>query len=191
MARQISCRHNRHDRRHMARKSFKGYDVVFHVAGIVHRKETQQNAHEYYEINRDLAVETAKKAMQDGVSQFIFMSTMGVYGMLTGVITKDTVPIPKTHYGKSKLQAEEQIQKLSNDGFKVAILRPPMVYGKIALEIMQSFLYLQKTPIFPNFENQRSAIYIDNLSEFVRRLIDMASSGVYKPQMTSIYVPVN
>ena len=111
-------------------KSFEGYDVIFHVAGIVHRKETQANAHEYYEINRDLAVETAKKAKQDGVAQFIFMSTMGVYGMLTGVIKKDTVPNPKTHYAKSKLQAEEQIQKLSDDSFKVVILRPPMIYGK-------------------------------------------------------------
>ena len=93
-------------------KSFEGYDAVFHVAGIAHRKETQANAHEYYEINRDLAVATAQKAKQDGASQFIFMSTMGVYGMVTGVITKDTVPNPKTHYGKSKLQAEEEIQKL-------------------------------------------------------------------------------
>ena len=111
-------------------KSFEGYDVVFHVAGIAHRKETKENAHEYYEINRDLAVATAKKAKQDGVSQFIFMSTMGVYGMLTGVITKETVPNPKTHYGKSKLQAEEQIQELSDGSFKVVILRPPMIYGK-------------------------------------------------------------
>lgn len=48
-------------------KSFAGYDAVFHVAGIAHRKETKQNAHLYYEVNRDLAIETAKKAKAEGV----------------------------------------------------------------------------------------------------------------------------
>ena len=53
-------------------KSFSGYDAVFHVAGIAHIKETEENAHLYYEVNRDLAVETARKAKTDGVSQFVF-----------------------------------------------------------------------------------------------------------------------
>ena len=83
-------------------KSFAGYDVVFHVAGIAHIKETKENAHQYYEINRDLAFETAQKAKADGVSQFIFMSSMSVYGIESGVITKNTKPSPKSHYGKSK-----------------------------------------------------------------------------------------
>lgn len=164
-------------------KSFEGYDVVFHVAGIAHRKETKENAHEYYEINRDLAVATAKKAKQDGVSQFIFMSTMGVYGMLTGVITKETVPNPKTHYGKSKLQAEEQIQELSDGSFKVVILRPPMIYGKNCTgNYAKLSAFAKKTPIFPAIKNKRSMIYIDNLCEFIRGLVDLNSFGVYKPQ---------
>ncbi len=55
-------------------KSFVGYDVIFHVAGIAHIKETKENAHLYYEINRDLAFETAQKAKADGTKQFIFLS---------------------------------------------------------------------------------------------------------------------
>ena len=85
-------------------KSFAGYDSVFHVAGIAHQKETKKNAHLYYEVNRDLAVETAKKAKSEGVKQFIFLSSMSVYGMDTGVITKETKPNPKSNYGKSKFQ---------------------------------------------------------------------------------------
>ena len=164
-------------------KSFEGYDAVFHVAGIAHRKETQANAHEYYEINRDLAVATAQKAKQDGASQFIFMSTMGVYGMVTGVITKDTVPNPKTHYGKSKLQAEEEIQKLSNDSFKVVILRPPMIYGKNCTgNYAKLSRFAKESWFFPNINNKRSMLYIDNLSEYVRRTIDGMYSGIYLPQ---------
>ena len=44
-------------------KSFAGYDSVFHVAGIAHRKETRETAHLYYEVNCDLAIETADKAI--------------------------------------------------------------------------------------------------------------------------------
>ena len=43
---------------------FSRYDVVFHVAGIAHQKETKENAHLYYEVNKDLAIETAKKAKE-------------------------------------------------------------------------------------------------------------------------------
>ena len=164
-------------------KSFSGYDSVFHVAGIAHQKETKENAHLYYEINRDLAVETAKKAKADGVCQFVFLSSMSVYGMNVGTVTVQTVPTPKSNYGKSKLQAEEGILPLSDENFKVCILRPPMVYGngckgnypmlaKIAL----------KTPIFPYVKNERSMLYIENLCEFVRLMIENGESGTFWPQ---------
>ena len=88
-------------------KKFSSYDVVFHVAGIAHKKETKQNAHLYYKVNRDLAIETAKKAKTDGVKQFVFLSSMSIYGLEEGIISKDTVPMPKSNYGKSKLEAEK------------------------------------------------------------------------------------
>ena len=71
-------------------KDFGGYDAVFQVAGIAHKKETKENFELYYKVNRDLAIETAKKAKKDGVKQFIFLSSMSVYGMDTGVITNET-----------------------------------------------------------------------------------------------------
>lgn len=164
-------------------KSFSGYDSVFHVAGIAHQKETKKNAHLYYEVNRDLAVETAQKAKSDGVKQFIFLSSMSVYGMDTGVITKETKPNPKSHYGKSKWQAEEEIAVLTADNFKVCILRPPMVYGKGCKGNFQTVVKIvKKSPIFPNLENKRSMIYIDNLSSFVKFSFDRNLSGVYFPQ---------
>ena len=49
------------------KKSFSGYDSVFHVAGIAHRKETEKNAELYYKVNRDLAADCAAKAKNDGV----------------------------------------------------------------------------------------------------------------------------
>ena len=60
---------------------FSGYDVVYQVAGIAHRKETEENAHLYFEVNRDLAFNVAKRAKEAGVNHFIYMSSMSVYGL--------------------------------------------------------------------------------------------------------------
>lgn len=162
---------------------FSNYDVVFHVAGIAHIKETKENADLYYKVNRDLAYEVAQKAKIEGVQKFIFLSSMSVFGIDSGIINKDTPLKPKGNYGKSKLQAEELLTSLEDDVFKVAILRPPMIYGKGCKGNYSRLANLAvKTPIFPNIHNKRSMIYIDNLCEFVRLLIDNSKSGLFHPQ---------
>ena len=164
-------------------KSFAGYDSVFHVAGIAHQKETNENKSLYYSINRDLAIETAIKAKKEGIAQFIFLSSMSVYGMDTGVITKQTLPNPKTNYGHSKLEAERGVNALVDNEFKVCVIRPPMVYGKGCKGNFNKIKKLvEKLPIFPNVENERSMIYIDNLSSFVKMSVDNSLSGVFLPQ---------
>lgn len=164
-------------------KSFGGYDVVFHVAGIAHIKETRKNQPLYYKVNGDLAYETAKKAKADGVKQFIFLSTMSVYGIDSGIIDNNTPVKPRSAYGKSKLEAEELINKLNDASFTVAILRPPMVYGKGCRGNYPRLVkFSLKTPVFPDIDNKRSMIYIDNLSEFVKQLIDNCNGGTFFPQ---------
>ena len=164
-------------------KSFTEYDVVFHVAGIAHRKETKENADLYYKVNRDLAIEVAAKANADGVKQLIFLSSMSVYGMETGVITKETQPVPKSNYGKSKLQAEEGIIPLKSDSFKIAVFRPPMVYGDGCKGNYQTLVsFAKKLPVFANYKNERSMIHVDNLSAFVKKAIDEELDGLYLPQ---------
>lgn len=164
-------------------KSFAGYDVVFHVAGIAHQKETKENAHLYYEINRDLATEVAKKAKADGIKQFVFLSSMSVYGMDTGVITKQTKPNPKSNYGKSKLQAEKQICNLIDDTLKVCVLRPPMVYGKNCKGNYNTIIKIVKMfPFFPRVNNKRSMVHIDTLVAFIKKVIDEELDGLFFPQ---------
>lgn len=164
-------------------KDFSVYDSIIHVAGIAHRKETKANAESYYAVNRDLAIEIAEKAKSDGCSHFVFMSSMSVYGMDTGVITKETQPSPKSNYGKSKLQAEIKISALADSSFRVCILRPPMVYGKNCKGNFQSVVKIvQKFPIFPAVKNERSMIYIDNLCSFIKFSIDNRLHGLYFPQ---------
>lgn len=162
---------------------FKGYDIVFNVAGIAHIKETKENQHLYYEVNRDLAFQIAKAAKEAGVKQYILLSSMSVYGLVTGHITKNTVPHPVNAYGLSKLQADNKIKKLEDSNFKFACLRPPMVYGKGCKGNYQSLReFALKSPLFPLYDNQRSMIFIGNLCEFIKNVIDLGLTGLFFPQ---------
>lgn len=165
------------------RGAFCGYDTVIHVAGIAHQRETDENADAYYAVNRDLAVETARAAKACGVGQFIFMSSMSVYGLTTGHITADTQPAPVTHYGKSKWQAEQQLAKLCDDTFRVAVLRPPMIYGRGCRGNYPRLAALAlKLPLFPAVQNRRSMLYIETLCAFVQCLVQSGEGGLFFPQ---------
>lgn len=162
---------------------FSGYDSVLHVAGIAHIKETKENRELYYKVNRDLAFEVAKKSKEAGLLHFIFLSSMSIYGLETGVIDKDTVPKPKSAYGKSKYEAEKLIKELEDERFKVAIVRPPMIYGPNCPGNYAKLSKLAKiTPIFPKVENQRSMIFVGNLSRFLMQLIKNKGTGYFQPQ---------
>lgn len=162
---------------------FKGYDVVLDTAGIAHVKETEKNRNLYYEVNRDLTIKIAETSKNAGVKQFILLSSMSVYGKITGYITKTTEPNPTNAYGDSKLQADNIVKNMNDDSFKVAILRPPMVYGKKCRGNYQSLRkFALKSPIFPNYDNIRSMIFIGNLCEFIKCIIDRNDSGLFFPQ---------
>lgn len=162
-------------------KSFSSYDVIYHIAAIVHVKEN--DTEKYFTVNRDLTVEVAKKAKAEGIKQFIFLSTMGVYGKETGLIDKNTKPNPKTPYAQSKLEAERILGEFADDSFRVAMLRPPIVYGKDCRGNYPRLASMAlKVPVFPKVKNERSMIFIDNLSEFVRLAIDNVLSGLFFPQ---------
>lgn len=172
-------------------KSFTGYDTVFHVAGIAHSdsgKISKEREALYYKINTDLTIETAKKAKADGVKQFIFMSSIIVYGDSAPIgkqkiITKDTSPVPANCYGDSKLQAEKGILPLQDDTFNVVVLRPPMIYGKGCKGNYPALVKLAcMLPLFPYIENERSMIYIENLLTFVRLIVVNEEYGIFQPQ---------
>ena len=168
---------------------FSAYDVVFHVAGIAHADvghATEEQKQLYYAVNTELAVETAQKAMTVGVKQFLFMSSMIVYGgCKEKIIAAATKPQPANFYGDSKWQADQRIRELSrnNPTFKTVILRPPMIYGKGSKgNYPQLAKMAGKLPIFPKVNNKRSMLYIDNLCECIRLLIDQEVEGVFFPQ---------
>lgn len=155
---------------------FSIYDIVYHVAGIAHADvgnvsdEIKEN---YYKVNTDLAVQVCEKAKAEGVKEFIFMSSMIVYGESAPygkkkVVDEHTVPEPANFYGDSKLQADVAVRELADENFKVIVLRPPMIYGRGSKGNYPTLAKLaKKLPIFPNVNNERSMLYIENLCEFL------------------------
>jgi nucleoside-diphosphate-sugar epimerase len=165
---------------------FTSYDVVFHAAGIAHVSTDPNMKDQYYRVNRDLTVEVAKKAKAEGVKQFIFMSSIIVYGDSTvseRVIDASTSPLPSNFYGDSKLQAEKGLESIESSAFKCAIIRPPMIYGKNSKGNYPKLAKAARTlPVFPNMDNKRSMLHIDNLCEFIRLIIDNEDRGLFFPQ---------
>lgn len=171
--------------------NFTGYDSVYHVAGIAHSdngKISREKAKLYYDVNSKLTIQTAMKAKKSGVKQFIFMSSAIVYGDSAPIgkmkmITEDTPVNPANCYGDSKVKAENGLRKLEDENFKVVILRPPMIYGKGSkgnYPLMSKLA--QKLPVFPNVKNCRSMLYVDNLMEFVRLMVENEEKGTFWPQ---------
>lgn len=161
-------------------KSFVGYDIVYHVAGIAHAdvgNVSDEVKEKYYKINTDLAIEVAEKAKREGVGEYIFMSSMIVYGDSAPygkekIVDENTVPKAANFYGDSKLQADVAVRSLADDKFKVLVLRPPMIYGKNSKGNYPILAKLaKKLPIFPDIDNKRSMLHIDNLCEFLCQIM--------------------
>lgn len=166
-------------------KDFSLYHAIYHVAGIVHKKETSENKEKYYKVNRDLTYQLAFKAKSEGVKSFVFLSTMAVYGLIgkigeDTIISKETEPAPTSNYGKSKLEAEELLSGLQSSYFNVSILRIPMIYGPNCPGNYNSLSKLaKKIPIFPKIDNKRSMIFVDHLSDIVAHIIEKRLLGVF------------
>ncbi len=170
---------------------FSAYDTILHVAGKAHvdvAGVSEAVKQQYYEVNGKLPALVAEKAKAEGVTQFIYLSSVIIYGDSADVgkekhITADTTPAPTSFYGDSKLQGENGVKSLNDAGFRVAIVRLPMVYGKGS---KGNYPLLEKiagkTPVFPNISNQRSMLYIENLTEFIRLLIESGEGGIFFPQ---------
>jgi len=140
-------------------------DTVLHCAALVHQK-TVYDYEKYDDVNVKYPVTLAKKAKEAGVKQFIFISTIAVYGEGNETIDENTECNPLTPYGKSKLVAERELEELSDQNFIVSIIRPPMVYGKDAPGNIASLIRLvKKVSILPfgKIDNERSFVSIDNL----------------------------
>ena len=174
--------------RKWADADFRGYDAVYNVSGLAHANARQGSEELYYQVNGQLPIDVAMKAKEEGVPLFVQMSSQIVYGDMSGLgeekmITAETVPSEPTIYGKSKMKAERGLQKLVDGSFQVAIMRPPLIYSEYARDNFPRLVnFAKKMPIFPKLENKQSMVYVDNLCELIRLIIENNKGGIYYPQ---------
>lgn len=163
------------------------YDCILHCAGIAHVRYSDAMQAEYMAVNRDLTLDIARRARDAGVKQFVFLSSMLVFGPAarageTRMITAETAPAPENAYGLSKLEAENGLRALETPDFTVTIVRPPMVYGGGTKGNFSTLMkYAGKLPVFPRMGGRRSMIYMENLTEFLRLVINDRASGIFHP----------
>ena len=159
-----------------------GVDVVFHLSALVHQMGGATKE-EYEKVNVTQTLELAKSAKESRVKQFVFMSTVKVYGEESiNKYTENTVCHPEDEYGKSKLKAENELLKLEDDNFKVSIVRTPIVYGYgVKANIKNLVNLVKKVPVLPfgKIKNNRSMVYIANLCHLVDQVITQKQSGVF------------
>lgn len=167
---------------------FHGYDAVYNVSGLAHANARQGSEEQYYAVNGQLPIDVATKAKKEGVHLFVQMSSMVVYGDMSGLgedkmIYADTVPGEPTIYGKSKMMAERGLHELEDENFQVAIMRPPLIYSENARDNFPRLVnFAKKMPIFPKLENRQSMVYVDNLCELIHLIIENNQGGTYYPQ---------
>lgn len=184
-----------------------GYDSILNVTGKAHAdigSLTEAEKQEYYTVNCELACQALEKAIRDGAGQYIYMSSIIVYGDSSNsrkpvIITEQTKPAPSNFYGDSKWQAEQKLERLLETAggvtgqpmpmmagkprTRLAILRPPMIYGPGCKGNYQTLAKMAgKLPVFPDYRNERSMLYIENLCEFLRLLIESGDTGLFFPQ---------
>jgi nucleoside-diphosphate-sugar epimerase len=159
--------------------------AVVHLAGKAHDLKKSVNPDEYYKVNYELTKKLYDAFLKSDAKKFIFISSVkAVADVVDGVLTEIMVPNPQTDYGKSKLMAEDYIQKqlLPKDKFYY-ILRPCMIHGpgnKGNLNLLYKFV--QKGIPYPlaAFENKRSFLSVENLCFVIGKLIEEEiPAGIY------------
>ncbi len=163
-----------------------GINVYLHFAGKAHDLKKNSNTNEYYEVNTELTKKYFDSFLKSDAKVFITLSSVkAVADELKCVLTEDYPSNPVTHYGKSKLLAEQYIlnKEISSDK-RVYILRPSMIHGpgnKGNLNLLYKIVSKRLPWPLGAFENKRSFCSIDNLCFIIEELIenDQIPSGIY------------
>jgi nucleoside-diphosphate-sugar epimerase len=160
--------------------------ALIHLAGKAHDLKKTSKPEEYYQVNTELTQKVFDSFLASDAKVFITLSSVkSVADEVQGDLTEGHIASPITHYGKSKLFAEQYI--LSKDiphGKRVYILRPCMIHGpcnKGNLNLLYKLVSKNIPWPLGSFENKRSFCSIDNLMFIFKELIEREDipSGIY------------
>ncbi len=170
--------------------SLAGVDVVVHAAARAHVLESHTDLRDpdntlrcFTDINVTATERLAQAAAQQGVSRFVYVSSIKVNGEESGESPFDAecTPAPQDEYGKSKLAAELAIRSVATHrGMEFAIVRPPLVYGPgVQANFLRLMQWVDCERLLPldAVKNQRSLVSVWNLSELILILLRHKSAS--------------
>ncbi len=159
---------------------------IVHLAGKAHDLKNTSTSDEYYHVNTELTKKIFDAFLESEAKVFITLSSVkAVADEVEGFLTEDHIPNPITHYGKSKLLAEEFIlSKKIPQGKRIYILRPCMIHGsgnKGNLNLLYNLVSKGLPWPLGAYENKRSFCSVENLCFIIKELIEREDipSGVY------------
>lgn len=150
-------------------------DVVVHCAARAHilNDGCSDPLAEFRKINVDGTIKLATACAETGVKRFIFISSIGVCGSLSNAapFNEKSDTQPSIAYAISKLEAEEELRKVSAYfGLDLVIVRPPLVYSASAPGNFSKLLRVIHSGVplpFSLVKNKRSYIAVENLINFI------------------------
>lgn len=161
-------------------------ESIVHLAGKAHDLNKSSNPNVYYDVNFELTKRLYDKFLKSDAKKFVFISSVKASAdSVSGFLTEVDIPVPKTHYGKSKLMAEQYIQsQILPNGKSYYILRPCMIHGpnnKGNLNLLYKFVQNGIPYPLASFENKRSFLSVENLCFIIFTLLTKGSipSGIY------------
>jgi len=162
-------------------------DTIVHLAGKAHDLKNVSQPEEYYDVNFELTKKLYDAFLKSSAKKFIFISSVKASAdQVEDVLKESDVPDPKTHYGKSKLMAEEYIQSQPlPEGKSYCILRPCMIHGpgnKGNLNLLYKLISKGIPYPLAAFENKRSFLSIENLCFVILEIVERNDipSGIYQ-----------
>ena len=158
-------------------------DAIVHCAGLAHQMKAMDPS-KYFEINHLQTIELARNAKNAGLRQFIFLSSSKVFGDHTAnqPLLEDSPCNPTDAYGESKWRAEKELSTLESHDFKIAVIRPPLVFGPgVKGNLIRLLKLLDSNWPLP-FEAacaKRSMVNVENLKALIERILEQEASGIF------------
>jgi len=160
-----------------------GIDCVIHCGALVHQMKREPSYEEFFDSNVNHTLQMAIKAKANNVKQFIFISTIKVFGEESKKIFDENSPTsPKDDYGLTKKIAEEKLFELEDKNFKVAILRLPLVFGPGVKANFRSLINIvNQFKILPlgSINNKRSIVFVGNVCHYIFQIIKLRERGIF------------
>jgi len=160
-----------------------GIDCVVHCGALVHQMNVEPNYEQFFDSNVNHTLQMAIKAKENNVKQFIFISTVKVFGEQSKEIFNENSPTnPKDNYGLTKKIAEQKLLELEDKNFKIAILRLPLVFGPGVKANFGSLINIVNTfKILPlgSINNKRSIVFVGNVCQYIFQIMQLKERGIF------------